>query len=466
MIFKVKELTNILNSIASFTAGDKNVPGVMFDSTGDDIKVCYSDGRKHLVRTTSATKSEGEADGKFVVDFSQIVTAMGNFQSSGVISINEIELAFGEKAVRISADSTVKLGVDADGNDVTRVGAHKEVSLPFKVAGSDMKSAVLIRADYEAIFAQVMNDDGVDTRDTWDIEKLSKLMTRLSVEPNKIAYFSAPWALGFVNNQAYVTSLPITDAFTDSFQLPTAVAKSIAVILGKIKNETDATEVMVKNHENRYITICTEDGSFGLWVEAAKGNKIHIENNKRYQSLGFDKYQVTFRRDLLADMIKSAAVFSAVDKLVLKFEIEESEDGEKMVLVIKSSSSTTSSGIDSRLYVEDIQEIKEEGAKSLVDEEFPIAIKVMNEMLSLLTSEFITFDINIDESNTKTLRLGELNLEKLQAENKKAREKEGLPEITPESVQDGTAVPTPVEAKMAYRKNVLDAIQYTTLARS
>lgn len=472
MIFNVKELTNILNNIAAFTAKDKQIPGVMIDNTGDVVKICYSDGRKHLIRETNAIKEETDPEGKFVVEFEPFIKIVGHCQPFGNILIDDAVLTFEEKVIQFSVDSKIIVGETEDGEKEYAIASNKTMPLPYKQAGADMKSAILIRANYDAIF----DSDGSDT---WDITELIGYMNRLTVEDGKVAYISAPWKLGFVNNQAYVTAVPIEKEFNHNIQLPTVTAKAVATIIGKIKNELDVDDICVKNIDNNYITFFTADNKFGLWVEAAKGNKIHVENVRRYQSLvvvhkdengneqeiPYGKYHVSIRRDLLQDAIKTGLNFASSDKISLKFS--RNEDNE-LYLAVKVSNSGASTGNENRITVSDYCEIKSDeiNAKDITSDEFPVSLKVMNDMLNIIKTEIVAFDINIDENGTKTLRLAELDTEKIPVENKLAREAIGLPEVTDEYLASGNAIATPIDVKMGYRAKTLGLIQYTLMQKA
>lgn len=475
MIFNVKEITSILNNIAAFTAGDKTIPGVMIDNTGDTIKICYSDGRKAFIRDTKAIKEDTDPVGKFVVGFEPFIKAVGHCQPFGSITVSDAVMTFHEKVIDFTVETRLKVGKDEDGEDIFRTGSSKSMPLPYTLAGSDMRSAVLTRMNYDSIF-------DTDECDKWPIDELVSALNKLVVEQGRVAYLSAPWKAGFVNNQAYVTYLPIDFSvesdlegehpfdFNNNIQLPTSTAKAVATILSKFKNEIGCKTISVKSIDNKYATFFIDESDIdeggvvaGLWVELAKGNKLHIENFRRYQAMNFDKYNITFRNDLFKDAVKTGMNFASADKLSLKFSRNEDDE---LVMLIKTSNANASTGNETYVVAESFETISSEDGKDITSDEIPVSLKILLDMVNSIDGELIAFDINVDEANNKVLRLAEIYPDKVAEENKLAREAIGLPEVTDEYLASGEAKPTPVDVKMGYRAKTLGLIQYALLQKA
>lgn len=460
MIFNLKEITSILDNIATFTSGDKQIPGVLIDSSDESgiIKIRYSDGKKSFTRDTTGEMEESDTPNRFALNYEQFVRAIGTCKpSSNSIRTETVQLKFEEKIVKIKAEQYLVLGQsELDDEDILKLVSTKELDVPYIIAGSDKRSELLIRARYDDIF----DEDGADV---WNIDEFTTILGKLTGEQGRIAYLVANWKLGFVSNMSYMTVVPINFDFVNNVQLHTNTAKALTTILSKIKSDLGNEEVYIKYKDDQYIVVFTEDKKFGLWVDAAKANKMHVSTLKMNQSLEYSTYQINVYRELLTDAIKTALKSTNSDKLAIKFEkTSDPNNSDNLELVIKTANSNASSGNETRILIESYIDAND----NITTQEFPISLKVIESMLDKLESEVLAFDINISENGTKTFRLADFNIEKMLEQNKLTRERLGLPELTSESIADGTAVPTPVEEKLSYRINTIETSQYSIMQKA
>ena len=70
---KTDVLTSAMSKIRKFAEGQKNVPGVMLDISGDKMKVCYSDGKKSIIEVIDIEQEEPGVQGRIVVPYADYI---------------------------------------------------------------------------------------------------------------------------------------------------------------------------------------------------------------------------------------------------------------------------------------------------------------------------------------------------------------------------------------------------------
>lgn len=485
MKVSVSKITSAINKISDITSGDKQVPGVLLDLSENLLKVCYTDGHKSFIEHVEVETEETDKMGGVVVDFAMIKRAVDNCQPSGIIKIDEIIFDYKDKVITVSADQNFN-AVDGEGNIIgTQKMGKKSMDIAWVEPGSDMKSSLLLRMNYEDIFVS----DGVD--DEFDKKEMIDALQRTSVEKGKQVYFSTKTQTIFVANQAHVTSVPVSkgkeltqeeldelraemneagtfteEAYADAIKkaenrmhyavvIPQNIAKAVIGVF----NRTDSDKVYLHT-KDRFcsIFIDSEDEHIGFWFEMAQASKAHIGSLERYNSLKYQSYQTSFLREFLANNVKSALNVTKQEKVTFEFAMNE-ETG-MMELVIAAGSSASSVSDSYRTALSTVTD--PDG--TLVGKKFTVSLKVFSEMLDQIKSDQVTLDFECNDGAT-CIRLAELDFgvesdeyTKARAKTKELCEAQGIE-------FDANSTPTPVELKWAYRDKTLNVKQFTMLAK-
>ena len=440
MIFDAKELTNAVSNISTLISGEdsKSIPGVLLD-IGEGVRIRFSNNRKTFDRPLkNFVREDIDIDGRFALEYEPLVRAIANCQPIGRIQVNEIKLTQLEKTFEVSAEQKLVIGEDELGNEVTKLASVKKMTIPYRLAGNDMKSAVLVRANYEGIF----DTDGADL---WDIDEFKRIVDKLAPEKQRAVYLVSNWRIGFVCNQAHVTVVPVEHDFQNNVIVMESSIKPVVNILTKVRSEVGVNQVYVKNIDDKFLAFFTEDMSCGIMIEAVKASRILVQNLQNYQDLTYDTYQLSFYNDVLKDNIRTAMTSSTGDDVTLKFE--QSEDGELELLIKVGGSSMTNEpriGVVGAVLADDI-----------TTQEFPISLKVMSDILSQLDTELVAFDVSVREDGTRNLRLAEISTDTLVEETENLCREKGLTDGTQLSDDD----------KRSIRDKIIVTEQFTTMKR-
>lgn len=492
MKVSVGKITSAINKISDITSGDKQVPGVLLDLSENLLKVCYTDGHKSFIEHVEVETEETDRMGGVVVDFAMIKRAVDNCQPSGIIKIDEIVFDYKDKVITVSAEQKFN-AVDGDGNVVgTKQMGKKSMDLAWVEPGSDMKSSLLLRMNYEDIF----ESDGVD--DEFDKKEFINALQRTSVEKGKQIYLSTKTQTIFVANQAHVTSVPVSkgkelnqedkdviraemveagtfteEAYKDAINkaenrmhyavvIPQNIAKAIIGVF----NRTKSDKVYLHTKE-RFCSIFIDAGDeadgtkgehVGFWFEMAQASKAHIGSLERYNSLKYQSYQTSFLREFLANNVKSALNVTKQEKVTFEFALNEETGMPELVIAAGSSAASVSDSYRTALSTF----VDPEG--TLVGRKFTVSLKVFSEMLEQIKSDNVTLDFECNEGAT-CIRLAELNFPLETKEWQAAREMtKKMCEARGEEF-DKDRTPTPVELKWAYREKTLNVKQFTMLAK-
>lgn len=510
MLVDIKKITKALQKITDFTSGDKTIPGVMFDLVLEDgvepveagadgsamnppadedtnepavigpaiLKVCYSDGHKSLVEVLEATAEQGDTIGRVITDYGQLKRAIDNCQSSGSIIVDDFRIVYEKNVLKVCARQYYNI-TDGEGNvTAKRYMGEKSMDISRTEPEADMKAKVLTRANYDNIFT-------AEQFDQYDRAELADALARTSTEKGKQIYFAQSRQEVFVTNQAHVTSYPISlydvseqdmleirgelaesnPGYTEedyaklikdkrnrihfSLVFSQQTAKAVSSIISKLESDT----VYISKSDNKFCSVYVDndDEKVGIWFEMPAASKAHLGGIERYSSLPYTTYQISFMREFITDIVKSALSSTKSEKVALKFETNEVDSiGRPLYeLVVDSGSASASTSDRHRLNADDAIDT----LGDLADKSFNISLKVLYDMLAQLKTVRVAFDINIGEADTVCIRVAEIDDAKNQQEYDNARQ----------DVKDGE--PTPVERKLAYRVNTLGVKQFTTLSK-
>lgn len=474
MILNIKEITSAVNKISDIVSGERNIPGVMLDIGDNTVSVCYSDGHKAFIEKLDAISEEGDLKTKLVFPYEQLVRAIANCQPSGMIRVSEVHFTVVNNVMRISADQK-RMVADGD-NEVEVKTATKTMDIPFVIVEetNDQKAKLLNRMNYESIFNVESGDP-----DVWDRKKLISVLNTMSLEKARNIYFSSKTQNVFVINSAFTCStlidgkelpqekkdeirgelaeagqIELYDAkvreneviIHKSAVLSTNMAKIISSILSKLpvpkSDEDDKVFLFVGDG---FINIFNGDDTIGMYVEQAKGSKVHLGSFDRFVAFDYSKYQMTFLREFLADSIKSAVNSSKNEKT--SFTFKDGENGKEIVITSQDSSKSVSDIYN--VTMDNCVDATGDIDKAVIT----ISLKSFATMLGQLKSDLVALDISHADGEQVCMRLAELNMDKYSNEYSKTRARIGL----------ASDVPTPDDAKNEIRKKALETCQYSLI---
>lgn len=482
----ISDITKALSMVSCQTSGEKNVPGVMLVFNPNELRVCYSDGHKAMIKKIDAVSEEGDITGKIVVPYENIVKAIASLQPSGSITVRDVVIGFNANAVKFEVTYELKMG---EGDDIAYKNMGKNVQeVPYVnvETTNDQKAKLLNRMDYDAIF-------DASSYDEWDRKDLINILVTTSKEKSRNIYFSPKSQLAFVVNTSYTCAMPFKkkqvdedkkkellaqyndDVNNDGYKeelaklekrcniqivLGSNIAKSTADILNKLPDNDDYEKLFV-HVKDGYLCIFTSDDKVGVYVEQAKGSRVHISSFDRFANMDYSKFQINFLREFLYNSIKHVVNSSKGEKIVFTFRDSETNPGKVELLVVAQNAGASSNGTFSVLvdsYTSELLNALEDGTEEcakLAGTSFTVNIKAFADLLGQLKSDMIGMDISIGDGDA-CMRLSEVNTDVFKAKYYQTRERLGITDNT---------VPTPVKEKMAYRVDTLETRQYTMIQK-
>ena len=399
MICNVKDITDTMKKITAIASADKTVPGVLIEVGETEMGLSYSNGRKAIIEKFGYTKEEGDRIGRFAVSYELLSGVISNCQSSGNIIVNELSLKVEDTTIKIVAEqkacmNDVEVGSEEEAD--LQTFARKEFILPWKAIDADMKTALLGRMNYDNIFSGA----GSESPTVWNIGELKEIINKVTSEKGRTAYIKTKDSYAFVANTAYVTVVPFSNTNMHAIVLESGAMKMISDIISTLHDGLQ--EVNVYTVEGKFLNLFSADGSMGLWFEMSQPNQLQMTNLARYEQSQYNTYQLMFRREFLADAIKSALNTGKAEKTTLEFA-DSTSRAEGIELQIKSGTVGSSSCDKYTVQVESVID----RTNSIKQAKITIAIKIMNDMISMLKSDFIALDIKSE--NGTTIRLAEID---------------------------------------------------------
>lgn len=440
MIVNIKEITSALSKISALTVGDKTIPGVLLDIQDDSLNICYSDGRKSVIEKITAIVNEEDKKGQVVVNFQRLLDIISSCQPSGKIITDDIHMTFvDDTLLKIRAEKKISQNVGEDEEPVYKVCSIFEQSIGWVPAGSSLKVSILSRMNYNDIF-------NAEVVDTWDVSTFRAMLDKTSTEKSRIVYVSPKNQCAFVSNMAYLSEVPVVDANNYIIIITSAMAKAISDILGK----TSANQVHIHSIDRKYLCVYTDDEKVGIWTEMSNASDIHLTTLGRYQSKGYRGYQLTFIREILKNVVDAAINADKSDKTVLKFGDSKIETGAKELRITSSNTNASISNSYEVVCTDCIGE--SDDIESL---ELPISLKVLSDMLNKCSTDYVGIDIDDDGTDTKCIRVSEINMEELANVIGQERDK----------LQLAIDQPTPKDVKLRCRLETLGIKNYTVSSK-
>ena len=377
-----------------------------------------------------------------------------------VVAKNPGEAEF-HQAVKEVLDS-LKLVIDANEAEYRKIST-KKMDLKWQSPDADMKTKVLGRVNYAAIFTP----EDTEVVDTYNREELIKKLKIASVEKGKQVYISSKTQSIFVSNQAHATTIPVSKLneagdirIHNSLVMTQSLAKSVIDILSK----TSAEDVQIYSREKTCnIFVEGENEKVGIWFEMPPASKVHVTAVDRYNSLGYATYHTAFRKDFIKDIVRSASASSKDSKVEIMFVPTADGEESPFDLVINGGSASKST---KDLYSVNAEYVAGDTEK-LLAEKFVINLELLVTMLSPLETDLVALDFEVATDDSKCIRVAEIDIDELNKAYDDARKE--TQRICEESGVEfkATETPTPLDVKMQYmrREGVLKTKQYTTLLK-
>ena len=438
MILKVEDFTNAIKRLQSTIKDIKAMPGVLIDLTEDKFDVCYTDSKVAYIEKLEPIREEGDISEKIVVNYDELVRVLSNCQPSNGIAVKGFRIIFNESTI---ADIEVEQGIMSDDNTEFSKRGVKRFKLPFKVFNTaDRRMALLSRVDYNSI----IEANGV-IPDKWNRKRLAKIMNTLceSDQLNTPMYFSSKIQWAYTLTNAYTIAFPleplskptqeeINEAHDNYIAegLTEEEATRKANLLGKqqtsqmittsqmgkmiynVLSKMNCDDVYMYTKDN-FIYILNDNGTIGCQFETGKrqNNATFFDT---YRSIDYDKANLTFSRNFLFDILKTASNNSGDTTVNINFESGKNEDDENIYKMIFNVS-------DKQKNIRDKYELEIEGCTAKEDEEgksvlesmkFVLNLSIFNTIVSQMDSEYIGMDFSETQNNTIYLRVSDIDRDK------------------------------------------------------
>lgn len=485
MIVNVREIKGAIDKISEMAKGQKNAPGIMMYVVDDTLALCYYDNHMATVSKIPCKLEDGDVTEKIVFDYNRLVDTVAKCQPSGIISVDSIKFTFvSDDVVKVSADLFMKVA-DKDGNETSIPKGSKSMDVMYHRISTttDQKFKLLDRMDYEQIF----QPEGKDP-DKWDRQYLMDILKDTSFEQGRVIYISSKIQKAYVINKAFTYARAINPKVVTQEQLDelrgrlseegrlsefetlaaemtktntfpiiytSAFARVASSIMSKMTVNSKDDDVVYMYTKNNGIYIFNGDETTGMYFEGTKGSKVHTGSFERMSGFGYNRFQLNFTREFLADAIKNAVNTSKNDKLAFTFE--EKNPGQ---FVMKIAVQNTGASV-SDTYEVDVEGQPVDMTGNLKNTTVTVSLKPFYDMLSQLNTPIVAMDISEEVNGQVCMRLAEVNIDKVQKEWAAARVELGLP-LAP--VDDQPMPETPIEVKLAYREKTFDICQYSMIS--
>jgi len=378
MKVNLAELTSAMAKVKSFAQDVKNVPGVLLNFGEDNLRVCYSDGKKAITEKVGMEKvgDSGDFAGQIVVPYQSFLSILDSCQPSGMITTEDVDIAVLGNSLEMVAIKVVRTEADNEDGYTEKIVSRFRQGTPYADPSTDMRYGILSRMDYEGIF------EGEEW-DIWDRSKLREMLSRTSKEDGKTIYFSRNTQSAFVSNLAYLTYIPAEEIKEFGFTTTSKVAKYIVDILGKVAGDNIRLAVV----DNRYCKVVSDDDKVGIWFEMAPASKTDPIVLKNYEEKQYTSYEILFNRYALLNAIDCATAVDKNEKTLLTF------DGAPDGLYVHITNSKATAKND--FYV--VAEQYKDNLNNLTEVSLPVSLKVMSDMLNNCTEGYVMMDICVEE---------------------------------------------------------------------
>lgn len=440
MILNLKELSNVVSQISDLVAGDKTVPGILFNIKDNLINVCYTDGNKVFSETITAETTEEDKKGKIVFNYQALTRIIEACKPTGKIITDTVEFIFGDnRVIKIRAEKKIPvISRSADGGEETstdKLVSVTEQSINWVEADAsrkDIKIKVLERGNYElnhhysqAEIDEMYKDDPEEKKprpftterwqeesDSWDVNELRAILSKLSIEAGKLIHIAPTSKKAFVKNTSCVLCLPIKSNISHKIVQSTSIAKALSTVLGKI----DIEDGYIHTHmiDSDTVVYSTEDNLVAISLKNLRQDNGAIAQVNNCLSSDFSKYILTFNREVLQSCLYGAKTASASEKVQISFEpfTEIIDDNGTEITKVKLllSAKNTNSSTDNKYDV--IADYVLNVDNSIANLKINATLEILYQAVSKSETDYIALDINVDDKGGKMVRVAEIDMDR------------------------------------------------------
>lgn len=409
MIIQVKSLYEAIQKVKSFADTTQQVNGILFNLNGNQVSVCFSDGKKSIIEKLEVEQEDNDISGKIIVNYAKLLATMDMLQKGNNVYTIDMNMQFDveKKCIHIKADKYMNVnravGIDADGDTVYEEETKKisdiDQILAFEYPEDSIKYGLLSRMDYDGIFK---GEDELEKCDQWDVGELRGILSSLISDKSSTVYVSASKQAAFVVNMVYTQYIPIEMSFENGFSLNAGVAKALVDILAKLGNDENVFII----REDRYLTIFNDSDTLGIWMEIAPVSKTHATSLASYQSKDYTRHELVFYRNAILDAVTTAANSMKDERISASFV----KEGEDIYMAFAINNSGASISVDFKVYIEGQKDLNYDELKEF---KVPVSIKALMDMINNCKTNHIALDFAVDvkpdgSEGGKFLRVGEL----------------------------------------------------------
>ena len=388
----LKDITSALAKVKGFTSDIKSISGVLFRVKENELDVCFSNGKKSIIEKIDAVNDSSDYIGDIVLSYNRIMDIIDVCQPTGKIFVDEVYMDFKENNIIVVKAQKKMVRVNKDGEDVEKVISNFEQSISWVLPTDSLKYNMLTRMEYEDIFSEG------EAFDTWNTQEFAGILAKTTSEKTKNTYFSSSRQCAFVVNLAYTLDINMTERINLNMAISSATAKALVDVLGKMGNDKDSITI---TSDGKYCNIYSEDKKVGMWFELSAPTKTDVDAIDRYREKEYKTYQMNFVTEALQNVIKSAITSDKMEKTSFRFVKDESG---QVSLEINSINSGAS--IKSNYDVACDKCVDETG--TVEELELPVSLKVIESVLSNCKTDFVAFDVEVDEDEGKFIRISEV----------------------------------------------------------
>ena len=431
MVISLKDISNALSQISDLVGADKNVPGILF-RVRDDIEVCYSGGNgKVMSKHISASFCDEDKHIDMAFNYQALTRIIDACKPTGKIVSDTIEFKFlndttakiicekkipviesngiGEDTLEYQTMSVVEQLIswtDPSSSLRTRALSSEPYDVMYHYSETNLDEVIkrmypsVSESDYDKVIKPISVTEWEETSDKWDVNELRAILSKLSVESGKLVYMAPNSRKAFVQTTSSVICIPVSSEFKHKLVLSSTMAKSISSILSKI--ESDYIYIHIINGDT--VVYSLEDNSFAMSVKNMKQDNANVIQVNNCLNKDFSNYMINFNREVLQSCLYSAKTAGASDKVEIHFEA--SDGGVKLAIDVKNTNSSISNSY------EVMSDYTLDAIGNLTDIKLNTVLEIMFQAVSRAETDYVAFDINIGEDNSKMVRVSEIDLEK------------------------------------------------------
>lgn len=257
------------------------------------------------------------------------------------------------------------------------------------------------------IFPPVNENDWENERDTWDIDELQNIMSKFSIESNKIIYIAPNARRAFVSTDLGIFKMPIVSEIKHKILVTSSHAKGLASVLNRLRNkgveQIYTMPIGDEQRRERDVLYSVDDNSFALSLVNQRQENTQVRNVKTRIDFDYGQYMLEINKDALLMCLSNAKEVSASDSAEFQVVRDESTGDISIQAVVRSTNKSVENKYTVNVYyaidaVGDISNLK-----------FTVNIKMLHNVISRMTTDDIAFDISVGPDGAYWIRVGEID---------------------------------------------------------